>query len=438
MSQDVAARLGALSQDHREGRLSLSAYRSLRAPLLDMLVTPEPAAGAEPTVTRELVPKSEVAPAAMDSDPATTTRPRHRLPLAAAARTEAHAPARAGAQAHISETATAEQAGLITPADSLVEASALAHRNMQAAARAEYRSDTARGRRLHPMGIGLALFVAAAALLAAWMMRSAREPAPQMAVTTPPSKADSKTTSPAARPALTPMPPPLPSDAKRRLTPSPSALAATDAAGCELQVGSATALTTQCRDQLSATEFGPRMLMLAAGPDAHGLAFAISARPVSQAQFRTFCQRTLRPYPRQPWSADDDPVVNVTWDEAREYLAWLSATTGKRYRLPTEADWLYFASQGKIETRWRAGNVREWMQDAVDDRSSDAGGPPPDEDPVATTPSDAADTNDGDSQRVVRGVSYADPATELLTARRTRDAATRDALTGFRALREVP
>jgi formylglycine-generating enzyme required for sulfatase activity len=176
-------------------------------------------------------------------------------------------------------------------------------------------------------------------------------------------------------------------------------------------------------------------MLLLPGSASHSVAFAISARPVSQAQFRTFCQRTSRPYPRQPWSDDDDPVVNVTWDEAREYLAWLSATTGKRYRLATESEWLYFTSQGKIETRWRNGNVREWMQDTVDDRNTNNAEFSAVLDSDTTEP---ADPNDHEFQRVVRGVSYADPTAELLTARRVRNASTRDALTGFRALREVP
>src|SRR5688572_27333694 len=43
MSEDVAARLRTLARDHREGRLNVSAYRKLRAPLLDSLAG-EPAA----------------------------------------------------------------------------------------------------------------------------------------------------------------------------------------------------------------------------------------------------------------------------------------------------------------------------------------------------------------------------------------------------------
>ncbi|HTU65508.1 MAG TPA: SUMF1/EgtB/PvdO family nonheme iron enzyme [Steroidobacteraceae bacterium] len=37
--------------------------------------------------------------------------------------------------------------------------------------------------------------------------------------------------------------------------------------------------------------------------------------------------------------SDDYPVIGVNWDAASAYCAWLSAKTGQRYRLPTEAEW---------------------------------------------------------------------------------------------------
>jgi formylglycine-generating enzyme required for sulfatase activity len=37
--------------------------------------------------------------------------------------------------------------------------------------------------------------------------------------------------------------------------------------------------------------------------------------------------------------SDDYPVLGVNWDAATAYCAWLSAKTGKTYRLPTEAEW---------------------------------------------------------------------------------------------------
>ncbi len=37
--------------------------------------------------------------------------------------------------------------------------------------------------------------------------------------------------------------------------------------------------------------------------------------------------------------SDDYPVIGVNWDAATAYCGWLSEKTGKRYRLPTEAEW---------------------------------------------------------------------------------------------------
>jgi formylglycine-generating enzyme required for sulfatase activity len=37
--------------------------------------------------------------------------------------------------------------------------------------------------------------------------------------------------------------------------------------------------------------------------------------------------------------SDDYPVIGVNWDAATAYCAWLSARTGRHYRLPTEAEW---------------------------------------------------------------------------------------------------
>lgn len=51
---------------------------------------------------------------------------------------------------------------------------------------------------------------------------------------------------------------------------------------------------------------------------------------------------------------DGMPVVNVSWNDAQKYLAWLSARTGKAYRLPSEAEFEYALRAGST-TRYPWG-----------------------------------------------------------------------------------
>jgi formylglycine-generating enzyme required for sulfatase activity len=50
--------------------------------------------------------------------------------------------------------------------------------------------------------------------------------------------------------------------------------------------------------------------------------------------------------PDEGWGRGDRPVIHVSWDDAQSYVQWLSMTTGRSYRLLSEAEWEYVARSG--------------------------------------------------------------------------------------------
>ena len=133
------------------------------------------------------------------------------------------------------------------------------------------------------------------------------------------------------------------------------------------------------------------------------------------------------------------PVTDVSWEDAQRYVRWLSAKTGKRYRLLSEAEWLYLASERKDGRDWYpllwsspspnrfglhglVGSVMEWLDDPGTACFTEA----PDE------------SRWNDSLRVLRGPSQCYFPRSVHSARRDPEfREVRDECYGFRVAREL-
>jgi serine/threonine-protein kinase len=98
--------------------------------------------------------------------------------------------------------------------------------------------------------------------------------------------------------------------------------------------------------------------------------FSIGKYPVTNAEYKRFCSEKDCVYLWDRGQQDDDqqaelsrrlsgpwlPVTYVSLDDAENYCAWLSEQTRKKWRLPTESEWLRAASRGEGD-RYPWGNA---------------------------------------------------------------------------------
>jgi formylglycine-generating enzyme required for sulfatase activity len=143
--------------------------------------------------------------------------------------------------------------------------------------------------------------------------------------------------------------------------------------------------------------------------------FAIGVTEITRKQYAAFVKDTRRDSggchtfgfisftdeslidPKASWrnpgfrQTDNDPVVCVSWQDAKDYAAWLSRKTGKPYRLPSEAEWEYAARAGATSRYpWGDDEKRECEFLNGNDAALLAGLP-------ALVPQIAKELKDGDS-----------------------------------------
>ena len=163
------------------------------------------------------------------------------------------------------------------------------------------------------------------------------------------------------------------------------------------------------------------------------------------------------------WGRGDQPAINISWDDARAFVTWLSQTTGRAYRLPSEAEWEYAARAGTRTKYWwgreigkgnancddcgaapirralptgsfrpngfglydTSGNIYEWVADCWNEDYSKA-------------PKDGSAWVSGQcQQRVLRGRSFANKSNLATSSARFRyDQDVRYYANGFRVVRD--
>ncbi|AXL48809.1 hypothetical protein DSC91_000363 [Paraburkholderia caffeinilytica] len=199
-------------------------------------------------------------------------------------------------------------------------------------------------------------------------------------------RAAAAASAPSALPPVAPSPPAArpaapssaaPQDHPRAATPAPTAPTASPAAPSAPAVAQKPAAHPPSAGESRDCATCPIMIALPAGafsmgsstddpsekPVHHvtiGAPFAIGKYEVTVEQWNACaaanaCQK-LTPESNTNKAA---PARDLSWDDAQQYVKWLSKTTGKPYRLPTEAEWEYADRGGTTTAYWWGDQMRK-------------------------------------------------------------------------------
>ncbi len=119
--------------------------------------------------------------------------------------------------------------------------------------------------------------------------------------------------------------------------------------------------------------------------------FYIGKYEVTVQEYQAFCKATgkkMPPMPKAEWYEEHpdsrkwvwkskNPMLHVSWNNAMAYCKWLSGKTGKKYTLPTEAQWEYAAKGGQKSKNYKFSGSNNINKVAWYDETTYEKGPRP-------------------------------------------------------------
>lgn len=97
-------------------------------------------------------------------------------------------------------------------------------------------------------------------------------------------------------------------------------------------------------------------------------AFRLSAYDVTFDQYDTFTAATGKPLVKDGgWGRGNRPVIYVSWDDAKAFIAWVNQQTGLKFRLPSEAEWEYAARAGTTTDYYWGSSASHGMANYSED-----------------------------------------------------------------------
>jgi formylglycine-generating enzyme required for sulfatase activity len=104
-------------------------------------------------------------------------------------------------------------------------------------------------------------------------------------------------------------------------------------------------------DPLALEKEKPRRMITIAEPFAVGV-FEVTMQQWDLCVAEAACSVNAKD---NSWGRGNRPVITVSWNDAQEYVSWLSKKTEQSYRLPSESEWEYIARAGE-ESSWPGGD----------------------------------------------------------------------------------